>query len=276
MATYRPALYLALDALSVSAATVSRGLGGPRLVAFRRVPLAPGAVAVSASSRNVARSDEVREAVARALDAVGGAAGPAILVLPDGVARVALLSLPPDADARELVRFRLASSLPWDAAETVVDALPAGKGHVVGAALRRATVLEHEQAAASAGAARDRVHLAPLLALEPLLRGSSPDAVHVLLGDAGVTFAAVRRGALLALRSRRRDASPGEAGRLVDEAVRIARRLDAAASLAVSFAGPDVADMRREATLSAAARVLPGRLAADGTGEPAWLAGVLA
>ena len=274
MASFRTALYLSLDALSVSAAAVSRGLGGARLAAFHRVPLAPGALAVSASARNVARADEVSDAVTRSLAGVGATAGPAIVVIPDGVARLALVALPPDADARELVRFRLASSLPWDAAETIVDALPAGRGHVVGAALRRATVVEHEQAAAAAGLTRDRVHLAAFLALEPLLRSSAPDAVHVLVGDGAVTFAAVRGGALLALRSRRRDASPGEAGRLVAEADRMAGRLDPPARLAVAFAGADADALRREAGAAGVVAVLPGRGAGRG-GEPAWLEGVL-
>ncbi len=274
MASFRTALYLGLDALSVSAAAVSRGLAGARLVAFHRVPLAPGALAVSASARNVVRPDDVSDAVARALAGVGAPAGPAIVVIPDGVARLALVPLPPDADARELVRFRLASSLPWDPAETVVEALPAGRGRVVGAVLRRATVVEHEQAAAAAGLARDRVHLAALLALEPLLRSSAPEAVHVLASDAAVTFAAVRGGALVALHSRRRDTSPGEAGRLVAEADRVAARLDPPVRLAVAFAGADADALRREAA-SGAVPVLPGRAAAHGV-EPAWLEGVLA
>lgn len=273
MASLGTALFLALDALSVSAAVVSRGLAGPRLAAFRRVPLAPGAVAASASSRNVLRPEDARRALAEALAGVGAPAGPAVLVLPDGVARVALLGLPPDADARELVRFRLASSLPWDAAETVVDALAAGRGQVVGAAVRRATVVEHEQAAAAAGAAHDRVHLAPLLGLEPLLRGGAAEGVHVLVGDAAATFVVVRDGGLRAVHSRRRDASAGEAVRLVEEAARVARRLDGAPSLPVAFVGPDAAALRRD-TARAGARLLPARDAEPG--RPAWLESVLA
>lgn len=275
MATFKPALYLALDALSVSAATVSRGLGGARLAAFHRVALSPGALTVSASSRNLTRPDEVQAAVARALAGVDATPGPVTVVVPDGVARLALVPLPPDADVRELVRFRLASSLPWDAADTIVDALPAGRAHVVGAALRRATVLEHEQAAAAAGLARERVHLAPFLAVEPLLRSSAPEAVHVLLGDAGVTFAAVRGGVLRALRSRRRDSSPGEAERLAAEAARVAGSHDPSSRVSVAFVGADAAALRREATAAGVAGVLPGRVAAS-DGEPAWLAGVLA
>jgi Tfp pilus assembly PilM family ATPase len=270
---FSTALYLALDALSVSAARVSRGLGGPSLVAFQRVPLAAGAVAVSASSRNLARPNEVADAVARALAGVGTASGPAVVVVPDGVARLALVTLAPDTDSRELVRFRLASSLPWDAAETIVDVLPAGRGRVVGAALRRATVLEHEQAAIAAGLTRDRVHLAPLLALERRLTSSAPDAVHVLLGDAAATFAAVQGGRIAALRSRRRDPSPGEAERLAAEAARIADSLERGSALPVAFAGSGATELRRAAGL-AGASVLPGRAASDG--EPAWLEGLLA
>lgn len=277
MAAFKPALYLAIDALSVSAATLVRGLGGPRLTAFHREPLAPGAVAASASGRNVTLPDEVAGAVARSLAGVGASAGPATVVIPDGVARVALVPLPPDADARELVRFRLASSLPWDASETIVDALPAGRGYVVGAVLRRATVLEHEQAAAAAGLARPRVHLAPFLALEALLRPSAPTGVHVLLGDAAVTFAAVSDGALAAVSARRRDTSPGEAERLVAEAGRVARRkLGSGALPAVAFVGTDAEALRREADRHGEARVLPARAAEIRGESPAWLQGLLA
>jgi len=276
VASFGTALFLALDALSASAAVVARGLAGPRLQAFRRVVLPPGALAPSASSRNVVRADDVRRALAEALAAVAaptGPAGPAVLVLPDGVARVALLARPPDADPRELVRFRLASSLPWDASDTVVDSLPAGRGQVIGAALRRAVVVDHEQAVAAAGVARERVHLAPLLALEPLLRPGAPEAVHVLLGDAVATFAAVHGGVVRAVRSRRRDPSAGEAPRFAAEAARIARGLDGGPSLAVAFVGADAPVLRRDAA-QAGARVLPARDAEPGW--PAWLEGVLA
>jgi len=140
---------------------------------------------------------------------------------------------------------------------------------------RKGTPFAAQQAAAAAGLTRDRVYLAPLLALEPLLRPSGPDGVHVLLGDAAVTFAAVSGGALVALRSRRRDRSAGEAGRIVAEAVRMAAGFAPPTALAVAFAGTAADDVRREAEHGGVVRVVRGRFAANGS-RPAWLEGVLA
>ena len=96
-------------------------------------------------------------------------------MLPDGVARLVLVEPPRGVLAREYVRYRLASSLPWPAEEGVFDTLDAGSGRVVGAAVRRATVAEYEQAASAAGARVEQVHLAPLLALAGLLRERRAD-----------------------------------------------------------------------------------------------------
>ena len=115
-------------------------------------------------------------------------------MLPDGLARLALVEPPPGVDARELVRFRLASSLPWPAAEAIVDTLPPAAAACVGAALRRATVAEYEQAAVAAGARVEQVHLAPLVALAGLLRAGASEAVHALLGDVALCLASCATG----------------------------------------------------------------------------------
>jgi hypothetical protein len=208
-------LYVGLDASAVTAAAVGEGLGARRARAFARVPLEPGALVPSPSGANLHRSDEVRRAIRGAAEGLGRRA---TLVLPDGVARVALVEVPDGADAREYVLFRLAASLPFPAAEAIGDALPAGGRRVVGAAVRRATVAEYEQAAAAAGLDVERVHLAPLVALAGLLRGGGRDGVHAVLGDVALCLAAFRGGVPVALRSRWRDRSPGEAARLHREA----------------------------------------------------------
>ena len=213
-------LYLALDASAVTVATLGDGLGRRRARAFARAPLGPGALTPSPSGPNLQRGDEVRAAVRRALEEAGG--GRATLVLPDGIARIALVEVPKGADPRDYVRFRLAASLPWPASEAIVEALPAGRGRVVGAAVRRATVAEYEQAAAAAGLEVDRVHLAPLLALEGLMRAGAREATHVVLGEVAFCLAPFRGGLPVALRCRRRDRSAGEASRLREEASRVA------------------------------------------------------
>jgi hypothetical protein len=271
-------LFVALDARAATAAAVTHGLGGPRLRGFASVPLAAGAIVPSPSTPSLARPEEVRDAVRRAVDGVEHPGGRATLVLPDGIARLSLVTLPADADAREFVRFRLAPSLPWMAADSLVEALPVARGRVIAAALRRAAVAEHEQALAAAGLEVERVNLAPLLAAGAL-RGSRPDAVHVVLGDVAVCLLAVHGGSVAALRNRRRDPSAGEAARLAEEAFRTAQ-LAANGSgprpaLPVFFSGADAARLRRELDPSDLADA-PGKgeLPPEAA-EAAWLAGAL-
>lgn len=267
-------LFVALDALTVTAASVGSGLGGKRLRGFARAPLAPGALVPSPSSASLVRPDEVRAAIRRAVDEAGCGGMRATLVLPDGLARLALLSLPADADPRDFVRFRLAPALPWPAADSMVDVLPVTRSRVVAAAVRRAAVTEHEQALAGAGVDLDRVHLAPLLALQGALRSGPREAVHVLLGEAAACLAAVHEGELVGLRSRRRDASAGEAARLVEEAARAARLSgNGDGPPPVLFCGADAPRLRAE--------IVPGDVAgavADErpeAEETAWLRGAL-
>jgi hypothetical protein len=269
--------YVAFDSSTIGAAAVVSGIvGGPRAVAFARAELQPGALLPSPTSANLVRGDEVRVALRRSLAGLRREASRATLVLPDGVARIALVELPPGADGPDFVRYRFAASLPWAASEAVVDILPVGRSRVVGAAVRRATVAEYEQAAANAGLEVERVHLAPLVALEGLLHLGTRDAVHVVLGDAAVCLAAFRGGALRVLRNRRRDATSGEAGRLVEEAARTARAAgDGSSSLFLW--GAQAPRLRREL-----GHEMPDGRTLEGPGEwpeaaeAAWLGGVLA
>jgi hypothetical protein len=198
------------------------------------------------------------------------------VVLPDGVARIALLDLPEGADPRDYVRYRLAASLPWPAAEAVVDVLPARRGRVVGAAVRRSTVAEYEQAALGAGLAVDRVHLAPLLALEGLMRSGARDALHAVLGDAALLLATFRGGLPVGLRSRRRDPSGDEASWLSDEATRaVALAGDGAGSLPLVLSGRDSPRLRRELGADDAPRGLRGPGEWPDAVEAAWLGGLV-
>jgi hypothetical protein len=217
-------LLVAFDAGSVSVATLPRGPGRRRVGGFVRAALEPGALVPSPAGPNVVRRDEVREALAEALEELAPGAGKATLFLPDGIARLAVVVPPPGADPRDYLRFRLASSLPWPASDAIVDFLPAGRGRVVGAAVRRATVTHYEQLAALVGLTSERVHLSPLAALGALLGRGGRSGVHAILGDAAVCLAVIRSGDLATFRSRRRDRSDGEAHRLLAEATRAARQ----------------------------------------------------
>jgi hypothetical protein len=191
------------------------------------------------------------------------------------VARVALLDLPAGAVPRDYVRFRLGPSLPWPASEAIVEVLPAGTGRVVGAAVRRSVVAEYEQVAAGAGLEVERVHLAPLLALEGLLRPGAPDAVHAVLGDVALFLATIHGGALVALRSRRRDASPDEAVRLRRDAERAAASNGSAPPLSGS-PGPGPAGCSASSARGTPGGGLPGPGSWPGADEAAWLGGLVA
>jgi hypothetical protein len=267
-------LFLGFDASGVTAATLAEGLGGRRVRSFVRAPLSPGALVPSASGPSVERAEEVRSAVRHAVEESGP--GPVTLVLPDGLARIALLDRPAGADPRDYARFRLTPSLPFASSEAIVEALGAGRDRLVGAAVRRSTVAAFEHAAQAAGLEVQRVHLAPLLALEGLLRGEARDAVHLVLGDVAVCLAVVRDGSLVALRSRRRDRSPGEASRLRDEAGRLAAAANGGSALPLALAGSDGRRLRRELGTSEAGEALPAPGEWTEAADAAWLGGLLA
>jgi hypothetical protein len=189
-----------------------------------------------------------------------------------------VVETPADAEPRDYLRFRLASSLPWPAADAIVDFLPVARGRVVGAAVRRGTVSEYEHLTTSCGLSVERVLLGPLVALGGLLGRGRSQGVHAILGDVALCLAVVRDGGLAALRSRRRDRSEGEGTRLFDEAVRTARLAgDGEGPIRLTVSGTDSARLRED---------LGDRVAADGAleappewpaaAEAAWLGGALA
>lgn len=267
--------YLAVDASFVTAAEIGESVKGRRLRTLAHEPVEGAAFAPRAGGSNLANAEATRAALARVLGRVGSAR--ITLVLPDGVARLALVEPPRGVPAPEYVRYRLASSLPWPAAEARFDALDAGPGRVVGAALRRSTVAEYEQVATAAGATVEQVHLAPLLALAGLLRGRGGAAAHAVLGDVAMCLVLVRDGALLALRSRRRDRSPGEASRLREELLKLASRAaNGNGDLPLVVSGSDAARLRPElgavGSLGSAAPIV----LAPSDVEAGWLGGLLA
>ena len=215
---------LALDAGSVSAALVRRGLRASRVVALHSRPLPEGALVPSALARNLIDPQEVGRAIRETLESLPRTAG-VTLVLPHGVSRVSVLDLPKGHEATEYARFRLAASLPYPATEAVVDFLPLERGRMLAAAVRREVVVEYEEAVASAGVVRARVDLAPLAAAAgagPISQGFAGPTVFLVLGDAACSFLAYDGGRLLGVRSRRRGPEGGDADRLHTEALRSA------------------------------------------------------
>lgn len=269
----RPPVYVGFDAASLSGAALARGFGRRRLQSFARIPLSPDAIAPSAVFRNILRPEEVRDALRRLRQQLGRG-GRATVVLPDGVARLALLEVE-GQDLRDYARFRLGPGLPYPLAEAVVDVLPVGPGRALAAAVRRSIVEEYEAAATAGGFTRERVDLAPLLGLAGILERDPAPRVHALLGEAALSLAAFDTKGLAAFRQRRRDPAPGEGERLFAEAARTARLLGDGDDFRLALSGAGAGELGRElagAGLSAETRSAEPA----GAGEAAWLVGLLA
>lgn len=276
VAFLRPRLVVAFDASSVCGAVFARGLGRPRLRVFARVDLPPLTLAPSPVGQNLARPDAVTEALV-ALRRRLGTGAPATLVMPHGVGRLLLTDAAADTDPRALVRFRLASSLPYPPDEAMVDVLPLGGGRLLGAAVRRSVVAEYESVATAAGFAQEGVDLAPLVALAGLARRATGVHVHVIMGDAALSLAAFRDNRLLVLRTRLRDPGPDEAPRLFAEAERTALLSGDAPDGPVTFVGPGARGLVSE-LLGKGCAALLGALVPEppAAAEAAWLGGMLA
>jgi hypothetical protein len=224
MALRRAQYVVALEPSSVAGAAVARGLGSPRIRSFARVPLSPGALSVSPFEDNLGRPDEVKAALQRVASALGAGGARVCVVLPDGVARLALLDVPAEAAADRYARFKLAPALSYPAEEALVEVLPVGRARVLAGAVRRAVVEGYERVVQEAGLRQDRVDLAPLAATAAMAQddGEAGPAVDVILGESAVSLAARLSGSLRAFRNRRRDQGEGEPERLHLEAVRTA------------------------------------------------------
>jgi len=197
------------------------------------VPLPAGALVPQSLDPNLVRAELVVDSLRQLVDTLEAGAGPVSLLLPDGVARLGLVDVPPGVEAEDFARFRWAQSLPYAAGEAIVDVLALEPGRAVAAAVRRQVAEGYEQAAARAGLSSGRVDLAPLAVLSALVRDPSrePAGVDVILGDAAYCLAATYGGGLRALRNRRRDTDEGEARRL-------RREVDRTAALAGNGSGP--------------------------------------
>lgn len=273
---------VALEPSSVAGAAVSRGLGSPRIRSFARVPLSPGALAVSPFEANVRGGDEVSEALRRVASALGVGGARVCVVLPDGVARLALLDVPAEAAADRYARFKLAGALSYPAEEALVEVLPVGRARVVAAAVRRSVVEGYEHVVQQAGLRQDRIDLAPLAAMAALEAADDEGfAVDVILGESAVSLAARLQGAVRAFRNRRRDAGPGEPERLRMEALRTAILAgDGAQPPRVRVLGPGAGELVRHWRQQGGDAALGWRVAAPAQSpdpaELAWLGAALA
>jgi hypothetical protein len=108
------------------------------------------------------------------------------------------------------------------------------------------------------------------------MRGVERDAVHAVLGDVALCLAAFRGGAPVALRSRRRDRSAGEALRLREEASRAAASAgNGTGTLRLVVSGAGAAGLRRELEEGGAWPALEGPAEWPDAAETAWLGGLV-
>jgi hypothetical protein len=231
-------LLVAFDAGSVSGGLFSAGLGSWRVRAFVQAPLSPGALLPSPVADNLARRQEIQDALAAVLRGLGANRPPALLLLPDGVARLALLQPTRGVAPLEFARFRMGASLPFPAAEALFDVLGVGGGVFLGAAVRRSVGEGYESLADEAGLGRERIDLSGLASLAALLARSRGTEVEVILGDAAFSVAVVNRGALLAFRTRLRDRGDDEAERLAEEITRTLGLVPGSSPARIVVVGP--------------------------------------
>jgi hypothetical protein len=222
----RSKILLAFDTGSVQGARLEQGLRSRRFTAFARRPLEMGALRPLPLETNLVRAEEVRQAARAVVMELGGVGKPGILVLPDGVARLALVDVPAGTDPRDYAHFRLGPQLPYPAADAIVDASALGGGRYIAAAVRRDIAAEYETLAQAAGLVPDRVDLSPLAAIAVLAaehRRETPGAsMDVVLGEAAFSMALFGGNAALALRNRRRDPGPHDGDRIGAEVERTA------------------------------------------------------
>jgi len=276
----RPRLFVALDAGSVSGGAGARSGGGFRLASHARVPLGAGALAPSPFAPNVVRPGEVAEALRELARSLRIGPAPVCLLLPDGIARLALLDVPADVTPQQYARFRIVPALPYPAEEAVIEVLPLGPGRAVVAAVRRSVIEGYEAVAEQAGLAQDRLDLTPLAALSGLLREPGDAGgltVDVILGDAAFCLAAHQDGVLRALRNRRRDPGPDEPPRLAEEIQRTSVLAGDGAGPRVRVVGAGAGDLLASWRATGAAAEPGWRSESAGAGveasELAWLGG---
>jgi hypothetical protein len=149
-------------------------------------PLAPHALEPHLARANVANGDELRRALGTVTPVVGNVGGYG-LILPDGAARVGILTFEtlPEAmgEAEALIRWRMREKLPYppDEARLSFQVLVREPGHVeVLAVAARSSVLREYESAVNSGNGSAGLILPATLTLLPLLP-SNDNRGHLLL-----------------------------------------------------------------------------------------------
>ena len=152
----RPRLACEITAESVIAARASEHGGSVEMHTIRMLPT--GSVVPSLTATNVVEPAALANALADALQTVGGRSRDVTAILPDAAIRTVLLdfdSLPADSkDAAGVVRFRMRKSLPFDVDKAKLSfhvARASGVVRVVAAVALASVIDEYEAAIREAG-----------------------------------------------------------------------------------------------------------------------------
>jgi type IV pilus assembly protein PilM len=208
-----PRPVVAVDITSARVAALRLGSGAPQVVLAHTSEFLPaGTVEPGLAAPNLADAGAVAAAVARVLEAVGGARHVA-LVLPDSVAKVSLVRFeqapPRGRDLEAMLRWQVRKTVPFrvdDAQITWADGqtLENGGREFVVAVARRDVISQYEAAVAAAGAHAGVVDLASFNLVNLLLAGGDQrqDSLLVHLAPDYVTLIIVRSGLVIFYRHR--------------------------------------------------------------------------
>lgn len=193
---------------SVGIVRAVREKGRLSLAAAACLELPEGTLTLSVSQPNVTRAEVLRDVLRSLVEKAGMAAGGRVgLVLPDTVARVALVPVAEikargRAEVEEMIRFRLRKAVPFDTRESEVACLfPEGAGTLaLTAAVSRPVLAGYEEACRGLGLFPGLVELAGLTLLGGLPSGPG-DRLLVNWDEGYVTLILTRDGWPLLVRT---------------------------------------------------------------------------
>jgi type IV pilus assembly protein PilM len=206
---------VAIDVGASRVVAVRLGAGSPPAASYAVESLPAGAVVPGLMTPNIVDEGAVRQAVSRALDAIGRPRRLA-LVVPDAVAKVSLIrfeKVPTSGhDLEALIRWQMRKSVPFRVDEAQVtwaegQSLEGGGREFVVAVSRREIVEQYEKVVSSGAAHVGLVDLATFNLVNLVLAQDAPDdwlLVHVAADS--TTLAIVRRGQVIFYRQRGLDA----------------------------------------------------------------------
>jgi Tfp pilus assembly PilM family ATPase len=201
-----PLAAVEVRARAVGAVRLVAEAGGRSVGAAASVELPEGTLNLSLSEANVTQPDALRAGLRSAMEKAGILGGGKVaLVLPDPVARVALLPAAQlkgrgRADSEEMVRFRLRKAVPFEIrdARVVATSLPSsgGEAQVLVGVILRTVLEEYEGACRGLGLEPGLVYLAGLAILDAVEAGRAPaDRLVVNWDDGYVSILLSRNGA---------------------------------------------------------------------------------